>query len=134
MPICGNRLISDLRAHWTPAPGEDLAEDRKTNKNMARFKNEELTTAVEALFPGGIPDKHPLDVTAIGLLGYWAGVQNDAGARRKYMTSHLAEGHRMAILYALQSLAPSVEAARIWEEAQRRETETKRHPDHEALT
>tara|TARA_R110000868_G_scaffold150541_2_gene373784 strand:+ start:1028 stop:1432 length:405 start_codon:yes stop_codon:yes gene_type:complete len=134
MPIYGNRLISDLRANWTPLPGEDLAEDRKTNRNMARFKNEELTRAVEVVFPGGLPDKHPLDVTAIGLLGYWAGVRDRASELRKYMTSHAAEGHQMAILYALQSLAPRDEAARIWQEAQRRESETRRHPDHEALT
>ncbi|WP_193171280.1 hypothetical protein [Nisaea nitritireducens] len=126
MAIYGPRLISDLRAHWTPAPGEDFAEDRKTNRNMARFKDEELTAAVEALFPGGIPDKHPLDVTAIGLLGYWAGVRDGASEQRKYMTSHLAEEHQMAILYALQSLAPRAEAARIWEEAQRREFETQK--------
>ncbi|MEP3114136.1 hypothetical protein [Nisaea sp.] len=134
MPIYGPRLISDLRANWTPLPGEDLAEDRKTNRNMARFKDEDLTRAVEAVFPGGVPDKHPLDVTAIGLLGYWSGVRDGASSQRKYMASHAAEGHRMAIAFALQSLAPRAEAARIWEEAQRIESETKRHPDHEALT
>lgn len=134
MPIYGNRLISDLRAHWTPLPGEDIAEDRKTNRNMARFKNEELTMAVEAVFPGGIPDRHPLDVTAIGLLGYWSGVRDGASERRKYMASNAAEEHRMAIVYALQSLVPRPEAERIWQEAQRRDTKRPKHPDHEALT
>lgn len=123
MPVYGPRLISDLRAHWTPAPGEEFAEDRKTNRNMAKFKNLELDAAVEAVFPGGIPDKHPLDVTAIGLLGYWIGARDGASSQRKYMASNAAEEHRMAIAFALQSL--SVEAERIWQEAERRHTKSR---------
>lgn len=119
MPIYGDRLISDLRANWTPLPGEEFALDRKTNANMARFKDAELDAAVEAVFPGGLPEKHPLDVTAIGLMGYWSGARNASFG----MASHIAEGHRIAILFALQSLAPRAEAERIWQEAQRLDTE-----------
>lgn len=134
MPIYGPRFISDIRANWTPQPGEDLAEDRKTNRNMARWKNEDLTRAVEAVFPGGVPDKHPLDVTVIGLVGYWTGFQSALLGRQRQAASNEAEGHIHAIAYALQKLAPRPEAERIWQEAQRRVNETKLHPDHEALT
>lgn len=119
MPIYGDRLISDLRANWTPLPGEEIAADRKSNASMAKFKDLDLIAAVEAVFPGGLPEKHPLDATVIGLMGYWSGVRNTSFG----MESHTAEGHRMAILYALQSLAPRAEAERIWQEAQRIDTE-----------